>query len=315
MHDARRQRQTELVLGTAQLGMAYGVTNKTGKLGQADAVDLLALARKQGIQSVDTARAYGTSEDVIGCYQSAVELDERFQVLTKLDPGISKKTTAIEVAKATQLSLDQSRKALGAKRLSCVMLHRPDQILGKTNIVRDVLQEQQREGRIGKIGVSVSEPSELLAVLRLPEIQHVQFPFNFLDHRFENPSITALIHERKDVTVHVRSVFLQGLLVARRENVRYERLGTEGIVLREFLETLEGLFEKISAVEIALNYVRCMDWIDGIVVGTASRSELMQIAAAHAAPVNEQMVLTIRAHRPKLSAHVLNPANWPRDWT
>ncbi|MEL7388145.1 MAG: aldo/keto reductase [Pseudomonadota bacterium] len=314
MRDARCQSTAELVLGTVQLGMAYGATNKAGKPTKLEALKLLKLARQKGIRSVDTARAYGTSEEVIGAYQSEACPQDRFEVLTKLDPRISELTVAANVAAATRQSLDQSRKALRTEKLSCVMLHRPDQILSGDSTVSDVLKEQKSDGRIGKIGVSVSTPGELVAVLRIPEIDHVQFPFNFLDHRFEEPGVIALLNDRKDVTMHIRSVFLQGILVCRHEDISFDCLGAEGVALQEFLQRIRLLFDGTSPVEIALAYVKAMTWVDGLVIGTAAPAELEQVVAAYAAPTSCELVDVVRAHRPRLSEQILNPTNWPKDW-
>ena len=54
------------VLGTAQLGLAYGRTNAVGNLSDEAALDLLEAAYASGVREIDTARAYGLSEQRIG---------------------------------------------------------------------------------------------------------------------------------------------------------------------------------------------------------------------------------------------------------
>ena len=58
--------QPYLSLGTAQFGMDYGVTNKSGKIESKDIIEILKYANKIGINFIDTAQAYGQSEKLIG---------------------------------------------------------------------------------------------------------------------------------------------------------------------------------------------------------------------------------------------------------
>ena len=53
-------------MGTAQLGMAYGVANLAGRPSAAQASALIATCVARGITWFDTAEAYGDSELVLG---------------------------------------------------------------------------------------------------------------------------------------------------------------------------------------------------------------------------------------------------------
>ena len=72
------------VLGTAQIGNRYGITNDSNPMVSADAALILDAARQRGIAALDTAPAYGDSEHVLG--ECGVQ---DFEVITKvpaLDP-------------------------------------------------------------------------------------------------------------------------------------------------------------------------------------------------------------------------------------
>ena len=53
---------TTLVLGTAQWGREYGVTNERGRLSDTDLSEIVEEAKAQRIDQVDTARSYGDAE-------------------------------------------------------------------------------------------------------------------------------------------------------------------------------------------------------------------------------------------------------------
>ena len=50
-----------IILGGAQLGLPYGVLGNGEKLNALEIKDLLDIAESIGIQTIDTAIAYGTS--------------------------------------------------------------------------------------------------------------------------------------------------------------------------------------------------------------------------------------------------------------
>ena len=76
----------QICLGTAQFGMAYGITNNVGKVSEASLAPLLSHADKAGISFLDTAQAYGDSESVLGRQLPA---HHGFKIISKL-PGQTK---------------------------------------------------------------------------------------------------------------------------------------------------------------------------------------------------------------------------------
>ena len=51
----------QLCLGTAQFGLAYGITNATGQVPEDAVAPLLLQAQEAGICWLDTAQAYGNA--------------------------------------------------------------------------------------------------------------------------------------------------------------------------------------------------------------------------------------------------------------
>ena len=88
----REQRSAELVLGSVQLGVAYGAANRTGKPAHGAALQLVRRAADAGISQFDTARAYGDSEERIG---EALEGRKAIRTITKLSPLNELATDAI----------------------------------------------------------------------------------------------------------------------------------------------------------------------------------------------------------------------------
>ncbi|SFP77780.1 aldo/keto reductase [Hymenobacter arizonensis] len=191
-----------LALGTAQFGLAYGINNTAGRPDEVTVAAILQHAHAAGINLLDTAAAYGDSESRLGSWLGAPGREPAaFQVVTKLMAG-----PAVQVRQ----QLQESQERFGQTHLYGVLFHQfaafrqhPDAWLA--------LQEARAAGTVQRIGLSLYHPEEAEWLLaELPDVDLVQVPFNVLDQRFR-PLLPEL--QRRGVEVHVRSAFLQGLLL------------------------------------------------------------------------------------------------------
>ena len=200
----------DFVLGTAQLGMSYGIANVSGRPSNAEGFALVSRAMSRGYSWFDTAQAYGESEQVLGRIFS--HFSEMPYVITKLDPGLDPSDSDGIVA-SIQLSCER----LGVTSLFGVMLHRASW-LGHWDTVLVGLRRARDLGLVSYFGVSVYSPDELDAVLTVPELMLIQVPFNAWDPRFV---VARSFEKARDAgrCCFLRSVYLQGLLVMSSEDV------------------------------------------------------------------------------------------------
>ena len=98
----------KIALGTAQFGSNYGIANKSGKINYKEAKKILKLAKKNKINTIDTAINYLDSEKILG--KIGVR---KFNIVTKL-PAIPKKNKNIE--KWIRSKIHKSLKRLKIKR-------------------------------------------------------------------------------------------------------------------------------------------------------------------------------------------------------
>ena len=194
-----------LALGTAQLGLRYGVANSLGQVKEHEAESILTQARAAGICMLDTAIAYGESEKLLGKFGVS-----SWKVITKL-PEVT--SGCDDIAGWVAESLEDSLSRLRVKEVYGVLLHSPMQLLGSSGRqVYQALVAFKEQGKAKKIGISIYSPEELDALW--PEFQFdlVQAPFNVIDRRLVTSGWLERLN-KAHVEVHVRSVFLQGLLL------------------------------------------------------------------------------------------------------
>ena len=113
----------------------------------------------------------------------------------------------------------ESIKNLNVSRLYGLLLHNPDVLLGQngSEIVRE-LNSLKDEGYVEKIGVSIYEPEKLEDILKVFDIDIVQLPFNIFNREVYLTGWAEKL-KSKNIEIHVRSVFLQGILLLKRHNI------------------------------------------------------------------------------------------------
>jgi aryl-alcohol dehydrogenase-like predicted oxidoreductase len=292
----RQEITSRIALGSVQFGLPYGVANATGRIAPTEGLAIIALARSAGIDTVDTAIAYGDSEAALG------ELGvSEWRVITKL-PEMPVSGDA--VADWVRSQLDNSLKRLGIESVHGLLLHRPAQLLGPDGkaLYRALMAERER-GRVGKIGISVYGPEELDQMLPSMKLDIVQAPLNILDNRIARSGWVARLQDA-GCELHVRSIFLQGLLLMQR-TARPAYFARWNPLWREWEDWLKDT--GLSPLEACVRYALHASDIDKVVVGVDSVDHLAGILAAA-----EGEIPPLPANLLTDDTTLLNPALWNR---
>ena len=236
-----------LVLGTAQLGSAYGVANKSGQPSQELATAIVKEAWECGIVEFDTAQAYGSSEEILGRALFDLGISNEAKIITKFHPDLDHLNYAL-----LSEALDQSLERLKVVSLSCMMLHRQEMLSQWDQGLSDILNKFIMSGRVQNIGISVYSPESALDALNTDGINYVQLPTNILDRRFEKAGVFQLAREKRK-RIYIRSIFLQGLLLMNKADIPSEMPFAMPVV--EQVEKL-SVDNALSRKELAMGYIK-----------------------------------------------------------
>lgn len=285
-----------LALGTAQWGAVYGITNSAGRPSAAMVERMLGAASRAGVAMLDTACAYGEAEQVIGAGIAARD----FEVVTKTDPRLAAGAEGIEA------SIEASLAALGRERVYALLVHHGESLLTEGAAHWRALERAKRRGIAGKIGVSVYHPEALRMLLDGFSIEIVQLPASLYDQRFAR---SGLLDElaRRGVEVHVRSIFLQGLILLAPEHLpaHFSGLARHQRRLHAHLAA-QGLTPFEGALRHALGDPR----VARVVVGTETEAQLDALLAA-ATRAQDALPPTDLAEFALEDERVVLPFNWP----
>jgi aryl-alcohol dehydrogenase-like predicted oxidoreductase len=284
----------KLALGTAQFGMQYGVTNNTGQPSEAEVKEMLRIARMHGVNTLDTAIAYGDCEERLG----KIGIPD-WQIISKLPTLIG---THANIYDEVRVAVEESLKRLGVERLYGLLLHRPEQLLEKNgDSIYRALEKIKIDGLVHKIGISIYDPSSLEAILPSFYFDVVQSSFNPFDRRVVLSGWADRL-KSSGIELHVRSIFLQGLLLMQ-QNKRPRKFDRWSKLWGRWHEWLLDM--NATPLQACLGFAASFPQIDRILVGVENKNQLLEIidgSPKNAIDIPNELVSD--------DLDLINPANW-----
>lgn len=288
--------KNKLILGTVQFGLEYGINNYVGKPSDDEVKSILDHAYKQNVCFLDTAEAYGDSQERIGNYHKKVK--HKFNLITKY-------SSQIKLPPSIRERVQHNLTTLNVDKLYSYMFHSyNDYKLYHSRFCED-LNAMVNEGLIEKIGVSLYTNEEALQVLKNESIRLIQLPFNLLDNLNKRETVLTKANEL-GVEVHTRSVFLQGLFF-KDLSLLSEKLKQ----LKPYLQSIRCLQEEnnIKMQDLALNYAIKQELISKILIGVDSLVQLKENIDSTKTQLDNSIMEKINEMDVK-EIKILNPVNW-----
>jgi len=279
--DPQKSASARIVLGTAQLGMEYGIANQCGKPNEEKSHALVETAIAQGLNWFDTAAAYGESEAVLGRAFAALNLQDKVNVISKGGFATGGPTLATMVADSLQ--------RLGIPRLTAWLLHNENQLDAWDKRAGRQAHALREKNRVGSFGLSAYHPEAALRAVERYGLTSVQFPASPLDRRFLRNQITSRL-VKAGGQLYVRSVYLQGLCLMNPAQVPSHIFrGREAVqALTDFC-----FGHGLERDHFCLHYVLQRTAAVGarLVIGVENQEQLLRNAAILSAPPVDEAYL------------------------
>ena len=282
-----------IILGTVQFGLNYGINNTRGKISIQEVHRILDFAYYKGITTLDTATGYGDSEEIIGNYLVS-NPNKKFDLITKVN------SSEISLEKQLYKSLQK----LKVDKVEVLMLHSFD-LYEKFKSQLNTFCQKNKGKLFNELGVSVYTNEELGVISLDPIIDRIQTPFNLLDNELKRGDTYSEIKSKGKV-IDTRSVFLQGLFF-KNTNTMPANLEP----LREPLEKLKRIAasESLSIEELAIGYASSMNFIDNILIGVDSLDQLKKNMNVLLNSISKELVDEINSISIQ-NRNLLNPSLW-----
>lgn len=296
----------QLCLGTVQFGMNYGIVGQK-KPSLEDSIRCLDYATQNGVTSIDTATAYGVAEEVTGAFLRKRTISrERLFISSKMLPNILDDFENDEYVTQIRKHLVNSLKVLGVDYLDAYMLHSAR--YAHNPKILQALYEMEKEGLAKKVGVSIYEPSEARACFESPFVDFIQLPYSVFDHRMKEAGVFDA-DVSKNVEIHTRSAFIQGLVLLDEEQVP------------EFLNSARPIVKKIkkicdesglSRVALALAYVKKETVPTHLVFGVDNLEQLKEDIHFFNTDIPNDILNQLDQEFGGIAADIVMPSLWKR---
>lgn len=295
--------ENSLVLGTAQLGMPYGIANKRGQPDQETALHIIKEAWDGGIRQFDSAQAYGVSEAVLGRAFNGLGYGREALVISKFNPNLNHLDE-----KTMSKALDESLERLCVPKLFGMLLHREELLSLWPNGLGEILRGFVSAKKVKHIGISVYSPEKALEAIKTEGIDILQVPANILDRRFDKGGI---FEQAQDMNkrIYVRSVFLQGLIFMTEEDLP-KKMQVASLVIRQ----IETLAEKMGLEkdEMALAYLKHKIPQAYIIFGAESPEQVRRSISSWKRRTELDVVTRIENGLNNVDEFVLRPDLWSK---
>ncbi|NLC69154.1 MAG: aldo/keto reductase [Clostridiaceae bacterium] len=302
---------SKYTLGTVQLGMKYGIANKTGKPGLSESFNILSTAVQAGVNSFDTSLHYEESEKVLGMFfaeeKNLAGMVNKPVITTKFKTGMEEGASPVEIEKKMRECAGISLEHLKINKIPVYLLHDPKELYKHGKILADVMKRLKDEGIIEIAGASVYTCEEACEVLKYDVYEAIQLPINAFDSRFIKSGVLKKLQDA-GMLVFARTIFLQGLFFLDPAELK-GNLADAG----EYLVILNKLAERegISTAQLALSYIRDMDGITSLVVGAETAGQVKEnITLMNGPAISEKTRNEMLNLFENVPLHVLVPSMW-----
>lgn len=281
----------KLVLGTANFGDNYGISNKL-RLSTQEVDEILNWASGK-IEELDT------SEDYKGSHKAISKHAKNFKITTKIN------LNQLGSIKDLTLKVINICEEIGIEKVERVLLRPHEADPSFTLEAIKELEKLRLIGSIASLGLAIYETKEMdyfIGVLDFPIT--FQVPLNLWNRSFQEKITSNSIRYQK-YNFYIRSVFLQGLLLMNPEEIPLH--------LTEASEPIRCLNDKLTKIglttlEATFAYIRNQNWTTGTLVGVTSLDELK--TNLHAFKEKREIDWSFLQDLPYPPARILDPRRW-----
>jgi aryl-alcohol dehydrogenase-like predicted oxidoreductase len=268
---------------------------------------LVHYALDAGINLIDTARAYGTSEELLGeaikDRRSRVVLATK--VVTQAAGGLP--LTGDDLRRQMVRSLDESLNALQTDYVDIWQIHNVDHhLLAEAEVVAEVFEQARASGQVRYCGGSFYGAELPLQALALKLFDVMQVTYSILDQRLADHFFPLAM--AANVGICARSVLLKGTLTERAEHLPphlHELISRS----RAFRDLITANQLGATPAQAAIAFALAQPAIHAVLIGISSEEELrsnLQSLRLNLGPTTLQQLAALRLD----DSDLLNPGTW-----
>ena len=243
---------SKFILGTAQFGKDYGISNLENRTAAKKINQIIKLCKKNKINIIDISENYYSKKiDII--------LKKNFKNLIIKISNFNKKNYREKISNIFSYN----------KSIYCIMFHKASDL--KKNYIFDVIKLLillKKKRIIKYIGVSIYTKKDFLLSKKILKnnLDIIQAPINILDKRFINKNFLNFC-KINNIKIHARSIFLQGLLLMNKRPKYFNKW-------KNIFQKWDLILDQDEKIKLCLNFLKKQKQIDKIILGVLDDKQL-----------------------------------------
>lgn len=278
---------TEIGLGTWQLGAKWGTSFDPSL-----AKEILQTAYDHGINFIDTADIYNSSNSERAIGEFIKDKKDEFYITTKVGRGLKPHTADMYTKDAMVEFVDGSLSRLGVEKLDMVLLHCPPTSVYQKDEVFQALDNMKKNGKIQNYGVSIEKVSEGITAMEY-DIAAIEVVFNM----FRMKPIDELfpLAKKNDIGIIARVPLASGMLTGlyTKDTVFHEKdhrffnrngesfskgetfSGVDYELGLQAVEQLKQLFQTENIIPYCLRWILMYDEVSVVIPGASKANQVI----------------------------------------
>ena len=256
-------KKNKVIIGVTQFGLNYGLLNQYNPNKKKKLKQVINFSKKKGINSIYTSKYYGNANKFL-----ATENLKNFTIYIKFKSQDLLKNFFLR-------ELDKIKKKLKKNDL-ILMLDRFENLTNRERLkIYNILIDLKKDKKINRFGYSIYSFKNLKKICYRFKPHILQCPYNVIDRRLEEKNLLQFSKINK-IEIHVRSIFLQGLLI-----LHYSKHPRKFTKWKKIFKKFDNQIQhyKISNLEGCLNFIEKNKYIKKILLGVDNIDQLKEICS------------------------------------
>lgn len=256
-------KRTKYVIGGAQIGKEYSNFEKL------NLKSIINKGIKKSFGNIDTAFNYPRSHEEI--FKSQINRD-RFNIMTKLN--FSNKNISKNYSEAIfYINFYRILISLNLNEINCLLIHNFQDFKKNNRTIFKIFNNLRNLNLIKNYGVSIYYPNELEYLMKNFKNLTIQFPINFVDHRWSKLNIRKLKKSSNSILIG-RSIFLRGKLLNKDGYIANKKINN---LFKKKLTLIKQKLHIKSNLELCVKFVNSINYLDNLIIGFENYKQIKQI--------------------------------------
>lgn len=284
--------EKKFIIGTAQFLDGYGINRKKSKFSFATKKSIVVNSLSNKFIYFDTSNVYSTYDKIFKDIKGQ-------KIILKIFITKNIKNDKIWIKKIVKLY----KKKFNIKKFYAIMIHNDIAPKDKNfdNFYKSLI-DLKKKNITEKIGISIYNFKKILSIINKYKFDIIQCPFSVIDQRLVEKGLMNKLKKKK-VEIHVRSIFLQGLLYKNKFNLYFAKKVSKILNYKKWAK-----LNSISIFESALYFVLNYPMIDKLVIGIENKKQIQELKKV----IKNYKYIKYPKKFKSNDLKLINPYNWPK---